>query len=173
MIAFSDRIERYIPAKKGSQHVLRLIREALAMEIQGIGTDLAGALDYAGRVQRRRAVLFVISDFFAADFGRSLRRLARRHDVVAVRTLDPATERLPAAGLLHLRDPETGARVWVDTGSRRVREAYDRRFAAWRAGFDAELRRARVDLLEIRPDRSLADPIMRFFRMRELRGAHG
>lgn len=172
MVAFTDRIEHYVPAKKGSRHVLRLVREVLALEPEGIGSDLAAAMDYAARVQRKRAIVFVISDFLADGYQRSLRLLARRHDVVAVRIRDPKTTMLPAAGMLHLRDLETGRRVLVDSSSRRVRQAYQARLAALETAFDDGLRRAGVDCMDLGTDTSLADPIVRFFRMRELRGAH-
>lgn len=173
MITFTDRVEDYIPAKKGSQHVLRLIREALAAEGEGRGTDIGAALEYTARVQRKRAVVFVISDFLGEGYSRALKLVGRRHDVVAVRLLDPHTRELPRAGLLHLRDNETGSSQWVDTSSQRVRDAYVERAAKREAELRGELRRARVDLLEIRPERSIAEPIMKFFRMREMRGAHG
>jgi len=170
LIACSDRIERYVPAKKGRQHVLRLIREAYAPPRTGRGTDLAQALDFAGRVQRKRAVVFVISDFFAGEFDRSLRLLARRHDVIAVRIRDPHSEQLPRAGLLRLYDLETGHACWVDSSSARVRSELAARVAAERAAFAGSCRRARVDLLEVPTRGSVAEPIVRFFRMRELRG---
>ncbi|MCA8942166.1 MAG: DUF58 domain-containing protein [Planctomycetes bacterium] len=174
MITFTDQVETYIPAKKGSQHVLRLIREALAAEGRGQQTNLAAALDYAARVQRKRAVVFVVSDFLDdGGYSRALKLLGRRHDVVAVRLLDPHSRELPDAGLLYLRDLESGAARWVDSSSRGVRRAYADRVRAHDEAFVRELRKARVDLLEIRPERSIAEPIMKFFRMRELRGAHG
>lgn len=172
MIAFSDRIEQYVPAKKGSRHVLRLIREVLALEPRGSGTDLSEALEYAGRVQRKRSIVFVISDFLTRDYQQSLRLLSRRHDVVAVRIRDPRTQELPRAGLLSLRDLETGQPVLVDTGSRRVRTAHQRRVDELDADYVDALRRAGVDSMDISTDQSVADPIVRFFRMRELRGAH-
>lgn len=172
LIAFTDRIERYVPAKKGSSHVLRLIREVLALETEGTGSDLAAALEYAARVQRKRSIVFIVSDFLVPDYQRPLNLLARRHDVVAVRILDPHSVELPRAGLLNLRDTETGRRVLVDTGSRRVREAYARRMREHDERFAATLRRAGVDRMELSPDKSVADPIVKFFRMRELRGAH-
>lgn len=170
MVTFTDRVERYVPAKKGRRHVLRLIREAYAQERSGRGTDLAAALDYAGRIQRRRAVVFVISDFFGRPPERQLRLLGRRHDVIAVRIRDPHSETLPRTGLLHLADPETGRRVWVDTGSARVRRALAARVRAERDQFDECCRRAGVDLFDVPTHGSVADPIVRFFRMRERRG---
>jgi uncharacterized protein (DUF58 family) len=173
LIAFSDRIEHYVPPKKGSQHVLRLVRDVLAVPGAGRGTDLGQALDYAARVQRKRAVVFVVSDFLCEGFDRPLRRLARRHDVIAVRMQDPATRALPNAGLLRVRDPETGTATWIDTASRVVREAYAARIRAGDAVLERTLRRAGVDLLRIDSEEGMAKEILRFFRMRELRGAHG
>jgi len=172
MIAFSDRIEHYVPAKKGTRHVLRLIREALALQPQGRGTDIAGALDYAARVQRKRAVVFLISDFLGAGYERSLRLLGRRHDLVAVRVMDPATLAPPRNGLLYLRDLENLGGQWVDTSYGPFQRAHAERVARWEERLNSTLQKAGVDRLELSPDRSVADPIVRFFRMRELRGAH-
>ncbi len=170
LVTFTDRIERYVPAKKGRRHVLRLIREAYAQEHEGRGTDLAQALDYAGRIQRRRSVMIVVSDFFAPLPEKQLRVLARRHDVIAVRIRDPHSERLPDAGLLRLRDPETGVEALVDTSSRRVRAEFEQRLAEDRARFESVCKRASVDLMDVGTRGSVADPIVRFFRMRERRG---
>ncbi|MCC6671862.1 MAG: DUF58 domain-containing protein [Planctomycetes bacterium] len=171
LVAFSDRIERYVPPKKGSGHVLRIVREALGLEAAGQGTDLAGALRFAARVQRRRAVVFLVSDFLTPLPALELRRLARRHDLVAVRVQDPATRTLPRAGLLRVRDLETGAYAWVDTDSARVRAAHAAEWAARDAAHQETLARAGVDAIEVRTDRGVAEPILRFFQMRELRGA--
>jgi uncharacterized protein (DUF58 family) len=191
LIAFTDRIEGYVPSKKGKAHVLRIIREALALEPRGVGTGLAHALDYAGRVQRKRAVVFVISDFLAAgDMGRQLRLLARRHDVIAAQIVDHSTLELPRAGLLHVRDLETGASRWLDSGSTRVRRAFSEQARARPAQREETLLRSGVDRMEIvlrgtaeaagpggsahqaaRIERAVGDAIVRFFRMRELRGS--
>jgi uncharacterized protein (DUF58 family) len=179
LIAFSDRVETYVPAKKGKRHVLRLIREALAAEPVGRSTDLAVALDFLARVQRKRAVVFVVSDFLFpvddAGWPRVLRRVGRRHDVIAAVLTDPATRALPNAGLLRLRDPETGVAAWVDTGSRRVRDAYARAMAAHDQRLTEAFRRASVDVIrvDLAPGVDVAEPILRFFRMRERRGARG
>jgi uncharacterized protein (DUF58 family) len=170
LVAFSDRIERYVPCKKGKNHVLRLIREAYAAEHEGTATDFAVALDYAGRVQRKHAVVFVISDFLAPCPDKALRLLSRRHDVIAVRLRDERSEVLPKAGLLRLRDLETGAARWIDTGSRRVQQALVEKVAAERAAFAEQCLRAKVDLLDLPARGSVGDAIVRFFRMRELRG---
>ncbi len=181
LITFTDRVERYVPAKKGRNHVLRLIREAMQPPAGRARTDLQAALDYAGRVQRRRAIVFVVSDFLGVDPGNKLRLLAQRHDVIAVRVRDPFAAgldkaggdvaALPNGGLLHLADPETGRTVLVDTSSRRVREELRRRWRDERARLLDACRRASVDLLDVPTTGSVADPLVRFFRMRELRGA--
>lgn len=180
LITFSDRIEGYVPTKKGKAHVLRIIREALASEPKGTGSDLAAALEYAGRVQRKRAVVFVISDFLVPEFGRSLRLLARRHDVIAAQIVDQSTLELPRAGLVHVRDLETGQSRWVDSGSAKVREAWAARMCARQTQLTETMKRSGVDRMEIvlrghgdEPgyiERCVGDAIVRFFRMRELRG---
>ena len=181
LITFTDRVERYVPAKKGKNHVLRLIREALQPPVPRAGTDLAAALDYAGRVQRRHAIVFVVSDFLDADAGPALRRLAQRHDVIAVRIRDPFAAgldraagdvaALPALGLCDFVDPETGRTVTVDVASRVVRATIRANWQAERQALLAACRRAGVDLLDVPTDGSVVDPLVRFFRMRERRGA--
>lgn len=186
LITFTDRIERYVPAKKGRNHVLRLIREACEPPPRLAATDQAQALDYAGRVQRRRAIVFVVSDFLtddgmAPDCKKQLRLLAQRHDVIAVRIRDPFAAgldraagdvaQLPKVGLLHLADPETGRTVVVDTSSARVRRELQARWRAERQQWLEICRSTKVDLLDVHTSGSVADPLVRFFRMRERRGA--
>jgi uncharacterized protein (DUF58 family) len=177
LIAFSEGIDRYVPAKKGLGHSLRIVRDCLALPARGARTDLAAALDFAGGVLRRRAILFVVSDFLGGVGGRSLARVARRHDVIAVRLLPPELEPPDeSAGLVRVRDPESGRSTIVDWKSERVRSAWSASVARWRAATDAELARAGVDRMDVplprKPDRhAVARPILRFFRMRELRGA--
>lgn len=181
LITFADEVERYVPAKKGRNHVLRLIREACEPPTERRRTDLKKALDYAGRVQKKHAVVFVVSDFYGAECERELRLLSRRHEVIAVRLRDPFAAgldrhegdvgRLPDCGLLHLADPETGRTVAVDTTSRRVRDELRRRWQRERRELLELCRRCGVDLLDVPTEGSVADPLVRFFRMRELRGA--
>ncbi|MCR9245811.1 MAG: DUF58 domain-containing protein [bacterium] len=186
LIRFGGGIEQYVPAKKGRNHVLRLIREACEPPLATVRTDLAQALDYAGRVQRRHAIVFVVSDFFGAGdpestFGKQLRLVAQRHDAIAVRVRDPfaggldpvsgEVVELPRVGLLNVADPETGKLVEVDTSSSAVRRAVRQRWLDERAEFDVLCRRSGVDVLDVPTAGSVADPLVRFFRMRELRGS--
>jgi uncharacterized protein (DUF58 family) len=183
LIAFSDRIETFLPGKKGKHHALRLVRDVFARPASGSGSDLAAALDFAGAVQRKRAVVFVVSDFLQVDgHERPLRLLARKHDVIAVRLRDHRTEELPSGGLLRLRDLESGAARWVDCGSRRVRQQWQQLRQAERERFVQDCRRAGVDplLLDLPADaaggrgdlraRFIGNAIVGFFRMRERRG---
>src|SRR5262249_573730 len=124
LVAFTDRVERFVPPRKGTRHVLRLIRDVLFFQPKHKGTCLREGLDYLNRVLHPRAIVFVLSDFLDKDFERSLKRSGRRHDLVAVRITDPREEELPSVGLLELEDAETGEHLLLDTGSRRVREAF-------------------------------------------------
>lgn len=175
LIAFDREVRRYVPAKKGAGHVLRIVRDCLALSAGPAGTDLAPALEFAGRVVRRRATLFLVSDFLAAGWEDAMARCARRHDLVAVRIEVPELEPLPR-GLLRVRDPETGAARWLDFADPRLRAAQQSRVADWRRRGAEALRRASVDLMPVpvpreRDPQAVAGPILRFFRMRQLRGA--
>ena len=166
LLLFSDRVERFVPPKKGRRHVLRVVRDVFAHEAEGAGTDLAGAFEHALRVVRRRAIVVVVSDFLDAGFERALRALAARHDVVAVRVVDPREEALPAVGLATLRDPETGRATLVDTSSRAVREAFARRAADREAATVEALRQSRVEAVTVRTGEDFVDPLAAFFRRR-------
>lgn len=175
LIAFDDAVRKFVPPKKGLGHALRIVRDCLALPESGAGTALGPALDFAAHVVRRRAVVFLVSDFLADGFMRPLTLCARRHDVVAVRLL-PAELSPPAADSLRLRDPETGRVTVVDWRHAPTRAAYSARVAQWRQALAASLQRARVDLMDVPiptlPDRdAIARPILSFFRMRELRGS--
>ena len=147
MIAFSRQVDRYVPPAKGVTHVLRIIRDCLALPGSSDRTNLAAGLEFASSVVRRRAVLFLVSDFLADDGWKETMTLcARRHDLIAVRLLLP--ELAPAdAGLVRVRDPETGREALIDWKNQRLRAAYADRVESWRARVTAELRRAKVDLI--------------------------
>ena len=175
LVAFSGGVDQYVPAKKGVGHVLRIVRDCLALRAASPGGDLAAALEFVSSVVRRRAVVFLVSDFLSSGWRDALSLCARRHDVIAVRLLVPELARAPSAGLVRVRDPETGATELADFGSARVRAAWEERVSAWRMRTEDDLRRARVDRMDVpvprTPDRdAVARPILRFFRMREERG---
>lgn len=139
LLLFTDRIELYLPPSKSRARALRLVREMVAFEPVGRGTDLANALAFLGRVLRRRAILFVVSDWMAENFERPLRHLARRHELVSLEVSDPFETEPPAAGLVLTRDLETGGTAWLDFGARRPR-------SEWRA-LQSRRARALTDLL--------------------------
>jgi uncharacterized protein (DUF58 family) len=166
-IIFTDRIELFIPPKKGKKHVLRVIREMLYFEPEGRGTDVGAALEYLSRVVRRKAVVFLVSDFVSPDYSRPLRVANRRHDLVAITIADPAEEETPAIGLVHLIDAETGEERLVDVGDPRVRESF-RAVRREAGGLRKRLfRKYQVDSIEVRTDRPYTEALISFFRRRE------
>jgi len=169
LLLFSDRVELALPPRKGTRHVLRVIREILNTEPAGRGTDLGGALEHLVHVSKRRSVVFVVSDFLDARGERALRLAKKRHDVVAIVLDDPRERELPDVGLLELEDAETGERAVVDTSDARVREAFARRAEDARADRVKLLRAADVDAVVVDTVRPYADALLRFFRMRERR----
>jgi uncharacterized protein (DUF58 family) len=166
-IMFTDRIELFIPPKKGKKHVLRVIREMLYFEPQRRGTDVGAALEYLSRVIRRKAVVFLISDFLSADYSRPLRVANRRHDLVAITFTDPREEELPPVGLVHFVDAETGEERLVDTSNRAARDAFRERRRRVREERRRLFRKHRVDSIDVRTDRSYIEPLIAFFRRRE------
>ncbi len=169
LLTFSDRIEQYIPPAKGTRHARRLVAEMLKPAPAARATDLAGALDFLGRVQRRGAILFLVSDFLAAGFQLALTAAARRNDVVAVSLSDPNDLELPDVGLTRMADPETGFRRLVDTGSASVRQAYRAHAESRRTTLRASLAAAGVEHVEIATNQSPARTLMHFFLNRQQR----
>ena len=169
LIAFSDGVEKYLPPRKGREHVLRVIRELLWLTPQGRGTNIASALSYVNRVQRRRSVVFLISDFLGSGYESVLRVASRRHDVIAIALTDPRELALPDAGLVALEDAETGETVIVDAGDAKLREEY-RRLALDALGRrNYTLQSTQVDRVDIQTDRSYVEPLVRFFKARSRR----
>jgi uncharacterized protein (DUF58 family) len=167
---FSDRLEAWLPPKRGRSHLLRGLRDLLALEPQGKGSDLGVALRHLAWAQRRRAAVFLLSDLLMDVDQPGLATARRRHDVVAVRTADRMDEQLPAwLGLLAVVDPETGRRVWLDTDSPFARAAWARKRAARLEAARQALRRKQIDLVETRTGGDVGAELMKFFRSREKR----
>ncbi|MDE3152026.1 MAG: DUF58 domain-containing protein [Gemmatimonadota bacterium] len=166
---FSDRVEHVVPPRKGRRHAMRVLRDLLVFRPAGRGTDLAGALEYLNKMLAHRAIIFVVSDFIGAEIERPLKRLAQRHDVIAVTVEDPAETALPDVGLARLIDPETGAALDVDTSNPALRDAYDERVTAERDARRHLLRRLAIDEVAVRTDAPIIEPLLRFFRTRETR----
>jgi uncharacterized protein (DUF58 family) len=169
LIAFTSEVERFVPPNKGPRHVLRVLRDVLAFEPRKPGTDLAAALDYVTKVQRRRAVVFVLSDFMGTGYEKAFRRAARKHDLVAVRTTDPREAAWPAAGLVRVRDAETGEQFVVDTSDAGVRERFARQAAERAAAFTKVARGSQADVVEVGTDGGHFEALLGFFRRRDRR----
>jgi len=169
LIIFSDRIEKFIPPRKGSRHVLRVIREVLFHKPQGRGTDIRMALDYLNKVMHKKSVCFVMSDFLDCEFKQQLALTNKRHDVIAVTITDPREQTLPGAGIIQLEDAETKQVYFVDTASRSLREDFVKKSARLLAERLRVLRQAGVDVIDIKTDKPYAEELIRFFRAREKR----
>lgn len=167
LIPFTDRVEAYIPPRKGRSHVLRVIRDILFFEPEGRGTNVTDALDFAARVHRRGTVLFVISDFQDTGFEKALMVNARRHDVVAIHVEDPFERELRGAGLVEMVDPETGDRTWCDLSDRRLREAFARLRTERHRRLSEMFRKAGVDVVRVDAGGDYVLPLRSFFRQRE------
>ncbi len=171
LLVFTDRDELFISPRKGRRHVLRLIRDLLAFEPEGRGTDLRLALNTINRVLKRKSIVFLISDFLAPPEGyRSVLQVSnKRHDVIAVNISDPREEMWPGVGLLALEDAETGRVQWVDTGSRRWQESFDERVNELTAARERVFRKAKVDRINITTDAEYVTPLTKFFERRSRR----
>ena len=170
LILFSDRIVKSIPPRKGRTAVMRLVREILAAEETRHGTDIRAALRFLSNIQKRKAVVFLISDYQDRDYEKELRVAARRHDLISCIVSDPREQELPNVGLVELQDPETGELLLVDTGSRRVRESFAVTAARDRDALLTTLRRCGVDTLDLSTDRAYIDDVRRLFHRRQQRG---
>lgn len=169
LLAFSDRVEAFLPAAKTRRHVLRLIRELLYLRPHGRGTDIGGALAYLARVAKRRSIVFVLSDFFDAGYEAGLRAVALRHEVIALTLNDRREGDLPDVGLLEVEDAETGARTVIDTSDRRARAAWARRATEQREARRRTLAALGVEEIALATDRSYVEPLLRSFRRRARR----
>ncbi len=167
LILFSDRVEKFIPAAKGKSHVLRLIRELLTFRPSGTGTDLNAPLRLLGSVFKRRATVFLVSDFWAGDFDVNLGVAARRHDLVAVRVRDPRETALPPLGLVAWRDAETGREQLVDTSDPRLTAALQGRVRVRDEALEHLFSSRGVDLVDIDATASYVPPLRSFFLRRE------
>jgi len=174
VILFSDRIEKFIPPKKGTTHILRIIRELIDFSPEGKGTDIEMALRYFTNAIKKRSIAFLISDFIDEKFLRSsssetdaLKIANKKHDVVALKITDRREHELPDAGLVHLRDAETGALRWVNTSSKKIREHYRNSFLKRENRLKEIFTKSGVDTASIGTSESYVKPLMNLFKKRE------
>jgi len=172
LVAFTDRVEKFIPPGKGVQHVLRMVRDALFFRPESKGTDIPLALEYLNRLFPRKTLTFILSDFYPANFQKPLSIISKRHDIVAISLVDPLELNLPRVGLMQLEDAETGQTFLVDTSHERSRESYNR--MAREIGEERKklFRSIPIDHIDIRTDAPYLPALINFFRMRERRFSH-
>lgn len=169
LVIFTDEVEHYIPPKKGTKHILRLIRELLCFESTGKGTDINKVLEYIGKVTRKKTTIFLVSDFLDQGFKRQLNLLNKRHDVIAVNVTDPAEKSLPAAGLIEVTDAETGDKIIVDSSNKKFRQQFIETRREHELKTKDLLLSARVDCINITTGSEYVHEVAKFFRMRHKR----
>jgi uncharacterized protein (DUF58 family) len=166
VIFFTDEVEQFIPPKKGKSHILRIIREVLAFQPTGKGTDIASALEYFSAVIKKRSICFILSDFMSKEFDMPLKIASKKHDLVALRIHDTREDTLPNVGLVPMQDAETEQMLYVDTSSKKVRD----NFAKNRANATEKLRKlfpaSGVDLIDITTGTDYVKPLINFFKTR-------
>lgn len=166
LLLFTDEVEKYIPPRKGKKSALRILRDILYFEPKNVKTDINKAAEYIYRLIKKRSIIFIISDFLDKDYENSLQLLAKKHDVIALRILDKGERELPNAGLLHLHDPETGARFSVNTSTRTIREKYRKTVLEQETDLMEKFRKIKVDLVNLQTDKPYAPELMKFFKFR-------
>ena len=166
LILFSDQIELFIPPKKGKSHVLRIIRELIEFQPKSKKTDVGQALKFLSGVIKKRAIVFVISDFMAADYEHTLKIAAKRHDITGVRVYDAREEKLPDLGLVQMADSETGETLLVNTGSKKVRHEYEKYYRDKIKYFQETFSRCGAGSLSTRTDESYVTKLLGYFKSR-------
>lgn len=170
-IFFSDRVEKFIPPKKGRQHILMIIRELIGFKPEGRGTSLSEPLRFLAAVSKKRTTSFLLSDFMdseadAAAFEEALKITGGRHDLVGIRVYDHREQELPDVGILELEDAETGEKVWIDSSSRRVREAYANDWARRNQRIETMLKQNRIDTATVATDEDYVAALIKLFKQR-------
>lgn len=166
LILFSGEVELFIPPKKGKSHVLRIIRELLEFEPKSHQTDISGALKFLSNVLKKKSIVFVLSDFMAADYEHNLRITGKKHDLTGIRVFDPMEQQLPDIGVVSMKDAETGQIRWVNTHSRKIRETYSRYYGEQVDYFRETFARAGCGQLDCRVDESYVKKLLGYFKQR-------
>lgn len=167
VIFFSDKIEKFIPPKKGKKHILYIIRELISFKAESNNTDIGMAMKYLTNVIKKRCTAFMISDFIDGnDYKNALTIANRKHDIVALQVYDSLETQLPKVGLMKIQDYETGEEQWIDTSSRKVREAYKKWWDERQAQMQQIFNRSRVDSVSVRTDEDYVKALLVLFKMR-------
>ncbi|MEX1189705.1 MAG: DUF58 domain-containing protein [Bacteroidia bacterium] len=166
VIFFSDKIEKYVPPKKGKSHVLRIIRELIDFKPEHSGTDVGQALKFLTNVIRKRCTAFVLSDFYSKDYENSLKLANKKHDIVALKVSDPREHSLPDVGLMKIKDAETSETFWVDSSDKALRKSYEIQAKKHEEQTKTIFSRAGVDVASLQTDRSYIQPLSNLFKRR-------
>ncbi len=169
LILFSDKVEKYIPPKKGRSHILRIIRELIDFKPENSGTDIGQALAFLTNVQKKRSIAFVISDFIAPDFDRPMRIAGKKHDTIAVHIFDEREGELPDIGLVRIKDLESGVEKWIDTSFPIIRDNYRDRWINQQKLLKTTFMKNNIDLVQIQTGQDYIVPLMNFFKQRTKR----
>jgi len=169
LLLFTDRVEKFVPPKKGRPHVLRVIRELLYYKPEGRKTNINAALEYLGKVLKKRAVIFLLSDFMDSDYDRLLRILNKRHDIIGISISDPRETHLPDIGLMGFEDRETGEFIYLDTSDDYLKNELVKRRTSFTESRKSLFRSMGLDSIDISTDKSYIEPLMLFFKMRARR----
>ena len=166
VVFFTDQIELFIPPKKGKSHILRIIRELIEFKPKGTGTNISEAFKFLSSVIKKRSIVFTLSDFQDEAYDKNLKIASSKHDLTAIRIIDPAEEQLPDIGLVQLQNPETGTLELVDTSSSIVRATYEKDYQNFVANFKSYCTHSGTDYLDLRVDRSYTKQLLEFFKRR-------
>lgn len=167
LILFSDQIELYIPPKKGKSHVLRIIRELIEFKAKSSRTDVSQALKFLSSVMKKKAIVFMISDFFAhRDYEQTLKIASKKHDITGIRVYDPREVLMPNLGIVHMIDAETGEAMLVDTGSKAVRVSYEKHYQETVGYFTETFRKCGSGIVNTRVDESYVTKLLGYFKSR-------
>lgn len=166
LVLFSDKIEKFIPPKKGKSHILRIIRELINFEPTGKETDISMALKYFTQMIKKKSIAFVLSDFMDKDFEDALKISSRKHDVVALKVMDKAENELPKIGIAKFKDLETGETKWVNTSSKKTRLNYKKQAEERDEALRKIFRKSKTDFAEIFTDEGYIKPLMNLFKKR-------
>jgi len=166
VIFFSDKIEKFIPPKKGKSHILQIIRELITFKSESKKTNLEEALIYFNNVIKKRAVCFILSDFMDKNFDKSLKIARKQHDIIAIRIYDEKEEELVDVGLIKLEDTETGNVKWVDTSSKKIRKEFRKNYLRFDKNLKQTLQHSSVDYINIKTGKDYVKPLINFFKDR-------
>mgnify|MGYP002712082654 CR=1 FL=1 len=167
VIFFSDKVEKYIPPKKGKSHILRIIRELIEFEPESKKTDISVALEFFTSVTKKKSIVFLMSDFISPNFKNPLRIAAKRHDLIAVKLYDDKEQYLPNIGLVNMLDAETGKSLWIDTSNPKTIAKFEKERSEHNSKLENLLLKNKVDIIDLKTDESYIVPLRQFFKKRE------